>query len=55
MNIVRSTVDPYSEVLYILYRYFVDEVRYLQDYMTVELLYQYSRQAIMKVSLLRVY
>ena len=27
----------------------MDEVRYLQDYMTVELLYQFSRQAIMKV------
>ena len=33
----------------LLSRYFVDEVRYLQDYMTVELLYQFSRQAIMKV------
>ena len=30
-------------------RFFVDDLRYLQDFMTVELLYLHSRQAIMKV------
>ncbi len=35
-----------------LLRYFVDDLRFFQDYMTVELLYRQSRQSIMKGDIL---
>ena len=50
MYIPKNVVNIFIYLFFVLLsRYFVDEVRYLQDYMTVELLYQFSRQAIMKV------
>ena len=52
MEILKSPPPPLSPSLSLNLsssRYFVDELRYLQDFMTVELLYHFSRHAIMKV------
>ncbi|CAI8053062.1 FERM domain-containing protein 4A [Geodia barretti] len=57
LELDKPVLDPSQDLpkgsgqikIFFTFKYFVDEVRYLQDYMTVELLYQFSRQAIMKV------
>jgi hypothetical protein len=56
LELDKPVLDPSQDLpkgsgqikIFFTFKYFVDEVRYLQDYMTVELLYQFSRQAIMK-------
>jgi hypothetical protein len=56
LELDKPVLDPTQDLpkgtgqvkIYFTFKYFVEELRHFQDFMSVELLYQFSRQAIMK-------